>query len=145
MVDWNMSRQLVNGVDVQKEYQQFRKLRVFDQYNLPESISIVVNEHKHTRWVTGSQKGSVITLSVHKRSKAEPIREVLLHEVCHLALDIGGKQDHQLHDSIFQELLLQSALEAFNVKVTVPKDEGWKCIAYAIDEKIVRSMYAKKR
>lgn len=140
-----MGKQSVNGVDVQKEYSQFRKLSIFSQYNLPENIEVVVNEHTHTRWVAGSQQGPNITLTVHRKSKPEAIREVLLHEVCHLALDVGGKEGHQLHDIIFQELLLQSALEAFGVRVKVPKGEGWKCIAYAIDEKIVRSMYAKKR
>ena len=140
-----MAKQLVNGVDVQKEYSRFRNLGVFSQYNLPENIDVVVNEHKHTCWLYGSQRDSVITLSIHKKSKPEAVREGLLHEVCHLALDVGGKKEHQLHDIIFQELLLQSALEAFGVRVKVPKGEGWKCIAYAIDEKIVRSMYAKKR
>jgi len=140
-----MIKQLVNGVDVNKEYQQFRNLSVFDQYNLPEAVNITINEHKHTRWVSGSQQGSNIALIVHKKSKPEAIREVLLHEVCHLALDVGGKEGHQLHDIIFQDLLLQSAFEAFGVRIKVPKGEGWKCIAYAMDEKIVRSMYAKKR
>ncbi len=140
-----MAKQLVNGVDVQKEYSHFRNLSVLSQYNLPECIDIILNEHKHTRWVAGSQQGSIITLTVHKKSKPEAVREVLLHEVCHLALDVGGKEGHHLHDVIFQDLLLQAAFEAFDVRVKVPKGEGWQCIAYAIDEKIVRSMYAKKR
>ena len=140
-----MVKQLVNGVDVQKEYSNFRRLNTFSQYNLPENIDIIVNEHKHTRWVAGSQQGLTITLTVHKKSKPEAVREVLLHEICHLALDVGGKEEHHLHDTVFQELLLQSALEAFDVGIKVPKGEGWKCIAYAIDEKIVRSMYARKR
>jgi len=140
-----MIKQPVNGVDVHKEYSQFRSLSVFSQYNLPGAVNITINEHKHTRWVTGSQQGSNIALTVHKKSKPEAIREVLLHEVCHLALDVGGKECHQLHDSVFQDLLLQSAFEAFDVRVKVPKGEGWKCIAYAIDEKIVRSMHARKR
>lgn len=90
--------------------------------------------------VSGTARGSLVTICLPRLQDREAVLETLLHEIVHTVMP-----DDEVHGSLFCLVLCEAAEQAFGVSIRpddVPSRGKYHNRAYAIDAAIVERMKA---